>query len=83
MKQQASKHSLLQIYNWLLLIVLFFLTNRRAFVCWYVVSLDYYCEYGSAVLDYIVWAMAVFVALLLAIQQGKYVAGVMVLERRL
>ena len=71
MKQIVSRFALPQIYDWLFFVALFFLTNRRAIVCWYVVSFDYYCEYGNALWDYILWGMVVLVACLLAIRKGK------------
>lgn len=60
-----------QLYDGILLLGLFFLSTRRILVCWHVINLDYYCEYGSDFTDYILWGLVVLGAWLLLIQHGK------------
>ncbi len=59
-------------YDAIFLSVLFFISLRRLLVCWYVVSLDYYCEYGDSLTDYILWGLLFLSAVLLLFQRGKF-----------
>jgi exopolysaccharide production protein ExoQ len=69
--KQSSKFLPYQFYNVLLLVALLFLSNRRALVCWYVLEPGYYCEYGNALADYMLWGLVVFSGFLLLVQYGK------------
>jgi len=60
-----------QLYDGILLTILFFLSNRRILVCWFVINPKYYCEYGSDFTDYTLWGLVVLAALLSLIQRGK------------
>jgi exopolysaccharide production protein ExoQ len=59
------------LYDGILLVALFFLSCRRILVCWFVVSTEYYCEYGTESTDYILWGLIFLGALLLLIQSRK------------
>jgi O-antigen ligase len=69
--KQSFKFLPRQFYDGLLLVILLFLSNRRALVCWYALDPGYYCEYGSSLVDYMMWGMVVFSAFLLVVQRGK------------
>jgi len=69
--RQPFKFFPIQLYDGILLTILLLLSCRRILVCWYVINLDYYCEYGSDFTDYIMWGLVVLGALLLFIQRGK------------
>ncbi|MEW6400367.1 MAG: O-antigen ligase family protein [Chloroflexota bacterium] len=71
MKQRRFKFFPQQIYDGLFLVLLIFVSNRRALVCWYVLVPEYYCEYGTAFTDYVSWGMLVLVAFLMAVQHKR------------
>jgi O-antigen ligase len=57
-----------QVYDGILLAVIFYISNRRILLC----SLNLSCGYVNAFADYILWGLVFLCALLLLVQSGKF-----------
>ena len=76
MKQKSSL--LFQLFELLIIVILLFLANRRAWYCFLVLDdREYYCEYGNISSDYFWWGIVVAGVILLVLQRNllrEYVA---------
>ena len=75
----AARSGFVKIFELLVIVMIFLVSNRRAWYCFFVLdSTEYYCEYGTASTDFLWWGVTALGILLLLAQKGlmkEYLAG--------